>query len=151
MNLRKRRRLSFVFCLLLAGAGAAALAVYALKDNVLYFYGPADIAVRQVKPGVAFRLGGIVAEHSLKKGPGPLLRFSVSDGKAALPVTYRGELPALFAEGQGVVAIGRLTASGNFEASQVLAKHDEKYMPPEVVAALKRSGRWGETGPKPGN
>jgi cytochrome c-type biogenesis protein CcmE len=151
MTLRKRRRLYFVLCLLLAGAGAAALAVYALKDNVLYFYGPADVAAKHVKPGVVFRLGGIVAERSLKKGPGPLLRFSVSDGKTQLPVTYRGELPALFAEGRGVVAIGRLDASGSFEASQVLAKHDEKYMPPEVVEALKSSGRWGETGPRPGN
>jgi cytochrome c-type biogenesis protein CcmE len=150
MTLRKRRRLYFVLCLLLAGAGAAVLAVYALKDNVLYFYGPSDVATKHVKPGVAFRLGGIVAEHSLEKGPGTLLRFAVSDGKTALPVTYRGELPALFGEGRGVVAIGRLNGAGRFEASQVLARHDEKYMPPEVVEALKRSGRWQETGPKPG-
>jgi len=144
MTPRKRRRLAFVAALLLAGAGAAALAIYALKDNVLYFYGPSDVIARHVAPGVAFRIGGLVEKHSVKRGKGTRIRFAVSDGRAIVPVVYDGELPTLFREGQGVVAMGRLDASGTFEADQILAKHDEKYMPPEVVEALKRSGRWKE-------
>jgi len=150
MNLRKRRRLYFVLSLLLAGAGAAGLAVFALKDNVLFFYSPTEVYAKHVAPGVAFRIGGLVAVKSVRKGPGPALRFVVTDGKASVPVAYRGDVPALFAEGEGVVAVGRLAPSGTFEASQVLAKHDEKYMPPEVVEALKKSGRWQETGSKAG-
>jgi cytochrome c-type biogenesis protein CcmE len=146
MTLRQRRRFLFVLSLLIGGAGAAALALYALQDNVLYFYSPSDVTAKHVAAGVAFRIGGIVEKNSVRKGPGAQLRFAVSDGKASIPMTYRGDLPALFAEGGGVVAVGRLTPSGSFEASQVLAKHDEKYMPPEVADALKRSGRWQETG-----
>ena len=146
MTLRQRRRFYFVLSLLIAGAGATGLALFALQDNVLYFYSPSDVYAKHVAPGVAFRIGGLVARHSVQKGPGPLVRFVVSDGKASIPVTFRGDLPALFAEGGGVVAIGSLAPSGVFEANQVLAKHDEKYMPPEVVDALKRSGRWQETG-----
>lgn len=145
MNLRKRRRLYFVAALLLGGAGAAALIVAALKDNVLYFYSPSDVLAKHVAPGVAFRVGGMVEKGSLQKGPGATVHFIVSDGSARVTVDYTGELPALFGEGQGVVAIGKLALDGRFNASQVLAKHDEKYMPPEVVDALKKSGRWGET------
>jgi len=144
MNARKRRRLYFVLALLAGGAGAAGLSIVALKDNVLYFYGPSDVYAKHVAPGVAFRIGGIVAPKSLHKGPGPLVRFVVGDGRATVPVRYTGELPALFREGQGVVAVGSLDGTGTFEANQVLAKHDEKYMPPEVVDALKREGRWQE-------
>jgi cytochrome c-type biogenesis protein CcmE len=146
MNARKRRRLAFVLALLAGGTAAAALGIAALKDNVLYFYGPTDVYAKQVAPGVAFRLGGLVASKSLRKGPGPAIRFAVTDGRTSVPVHYVGDLPALFREGQGVVAVGRLDGTGTFEASQVLAKHDEKYMPPEVVDALKRQGRWQETG-----
>jgi len=144
MNIRKRRRLYFVLALLAGGAGAAGLAVAALQDNVLYFYSPSDVYTKHVAPGVAFRIGGLVENHSVKKGPGTAVRFVVTDGKTSVPVVFVGELPALFREGQGVVAMGSLEPSGTFEAKQVLAKHDEKYMPPEVVDALKRSGRWGE-------
>jgi cytochrome c-type biogenesis protein CcmE len=147
MNARKRRRLYFVLALLAGGAGAAALAVAALRDNVLYFYSPSDVFAKQVAPGTAFRVGGLVEEKSVKKGPGAALRFVVTDGRARVPVIFHGDVPALFREGQGVVAIGRLDASGTFEADQVLARHDEKYMPPEVADALKRSGRWKEKGP----
>ena len=147
MNARKRRRLYFVLSLLAGGAGAAALAIAALKDNVLYFYSPTDVYTRHVAHGVAFRIGGIVAKKSVRKGPGPQLHFVVSDGASAVPVAYRGDVPALFQEGQGVVAIGSLDYAGQFQATQVLAKHDEKYMPPEVVDALKRSGHWQEKGP----
>jgi cytochrome c-type biogenesis protein CcmE len=145
MNARKRRRLYFVLALLAGGTGAAALSIAALKDNVLYFYGPSDVYAKHVAPGVAFRIGGIVATGSVKKGPGALVRFSVGDGRSIVPVRFTGDLPALFREGQGVVAIGNLDRGGTFEASEVLAKHDEKYMPPEVADALKREGRWQET------
>ncbi len=147
MNARKRRRLYFVLALFAGGAGAAGLAVIALQDNVLYFYSPSDVTAKHVEPGTAFRIGGLVEEKSVVKGPGTALRFVVTDGKARIPVVFHGDVPALFREGQGVVAIGRLDASGSFEADQVLARHDEKYMPPEVADALKRSGRWKEKAP----
>jgi cytochrome c-type biogenesis protein CcmE len=146
MNARKRRRLYFVLSLLVGGAAAAGLAIAALQDNVLYFYSPSDVYAKHVTPGVAFRIGGIVEKHSVRHGPGAELQFVVTDGAARVPVAFRGDVPALFRENQGVVAIGSLDSAGRFEASQVLAKHDEKYMPPEVVDALKRSGRWQETG-----
>ncbi|HEY0281255.1 MAG TPA: cytochrome c maturation protein CcmE [Rhizomicrobium sp.] len=145
MNAKKRRRLYFALALVAGGAGAAALVVAALQDSVLYFYSPSDVVAKHVAPGVAFRIGGLVEEHSFRKEHGTEIRFTVTDGRAQVPVTYNGVLPALFEEGQGVVAIGRLTPLGTFAANQVLAKHDEKYMPPEVADALKRSGRWQET------
>ena len=146
MNPRKRRRLYFAAALVIAGAGGAALAVSALRDNVLYFYSPSDLAAKHVPPGVAFRVGGLVEKGSVIHAPHAEIRFIVTDGKAALPVSFRGVLPDLFREGQGVVASGALTSHGVFDASEVLAKHDERYMPPEVVDALKRSGRWKESG-----
>ena len=94
--------------------------------------------------GVAFHLGGLVQKNSVKHGAGADVRFTVTDGAHALPVDFNGVLPALFREGQGVVALGALNETGTFAASEVLAKHDEKYMPPEVVDALKRAGRWKE-------
>jgi cytochrome c-type biogenesis protein CcmE len=93
---------------------------------------------------VAFRIGGLVAAHSVHRGKDAGVTFTVTDGAAAVPVSYHGVLPALFREGQGVVALGALNDGGTFAATEVLAKHDEKYMPPEVVDALKRSGRWKE-------
>lgn len=142
MTPKKRRRLAFALTLLVAGAGGAALVLFALKDNVLYFYSPSDVFAKHVEPGVAFRIGGLVAPHSLHHGAGADVQFTVTDGRASVPVDYRGVLPALFREGQGVVALGALGGGGTFSASEVLAKHDERYMPPEVVDALKRSGRW---------
>jgi cytochrome c-type biogenesis protein CcmE len=147
MNAKKRRRLVFAATLLCAGAVAAALVVTALKDNVLYFYSPTDVAAKHVASGVDFRIGGLVATHSVSHGPGADVHFTVTDGRASVPVAYHGVLPALFREGQGVVALGALDETGTFAASEVLAKHDERYMPPEVVAALKKSGRWKEGAP----
>ena len=144
MTPKKRRRLAFVVALLLASAGAAALALFALKDNVLYFYSPSDVVAKHVQAGVAFRIGGLVAPHSVSHGASAAVHFIVTDGKTSIPVAFRGVLPALFREGQGVVALGALDGGGTFTASEVLAKHDERYMPPEVVDALKRSGRWKE-------
>ena len=146
MNPRKRRRLFFAVAMVLAGAGGAALVLTALKDNVLYFYSPSDLAAKHVPPGVDFRIGGLVQRGSLKRGPGAMVHFLVTDGRATVPVAYNGVLPDLFREGQGVVASGALDGSGLFTASEVLAKHDERYMPPEVVDALKRGGRWKEGG-----
>ncbi len=143
MNVRKRRRLIFVAALLMGGAGASALAVAALQDNVLYFYSPSDVHTKHVTPGVAFRVGGLVKSASVRKS-GMKLAFVVTDGRQNVPVEYTGDVPSLFREGQGVVAIGRLDSNGVFQADQILAKHDEKYMPPEVVDALKRSGHWQE-------
>ena len=144
MNAKKKRRLAFVAALLLAGGVGAWLVVGALRDNVLYFYSPSDVAVKHVEPGVAFRVGGLVEKASVRHGAGADVHFVVTDGARAVPVDFEGVLPALFREGQGVVATGALDARGTFNATEVLAKHDEKYMPPEVVAALKRSGRWKE-------
>src|SRR5690348_267830 len=144
MNRKKRRRLAFVAALLVASAGGAALVVYALQDNVLYFYSPSDVFEKHVEPGVAFRIGGLVQTKSVRHGADADVQFVVTDGKASIPVDFRGVLPALFREGQGVVASGALTSAGTFSATEILAKHDERYMPPDVVAALKRSGRWRE-------
>jgi cytochrome c-type biogenesis protein CcmE len=144
MNPRKRRRLAFALALVVAGAGGAALVVAALKDNVLYFYSPSDVTAKHVAPGVDFRIGGLVEKGSVVKGPKAQIHFVVTDGRARVPVAYDGVLPDLFREGQGVVAMGAMTDNGVFNASEILAKHDERYMPPEVVDALKRSGRWKE-------
>ncbi|MGB8365591.1 MAG: cytochrome c maturation protein CcmE [Rhizomicrobium sp.] len=144
MSPKKRRRLAFAVALLVAGGGAAALVVTALKDNVLYFYSPTDVAARHVAAGVDFRIGGLVEKGSVVRGPQAQVHFVVTDGKSRIPVAYDGILPDLFREGQGVVALGALAPNGVFTASQILAKHDERYMPPEVVDALKRSGHWKE-------
>ena len=146
MNPRKRRRLWFVAALLAASAGGTALVLSALKDNVVYFYSPSDLAAKSVEPGVALRIGGLVARGSVTRGPGAEVHFVVTDGRKQIPVTYTGVLPDLFREGQGVVAAGALESGGVFAASEILAKHDERYMPPEVVDALKRAGRWKEHG-----
>jgi cytochrome c-type biogenesis protein CcmE len=126
-----------------AGAGVAGVVVYGLGQNTMYFRSPSDVAAKQVREGVAFRLGGLVEKGSVQHGAGAEVRFRVTDGKSSVPADFNGVLPALFREGQGVVATGAMDG-GTFIASEVLAKHDEKYMPPEVVDALKRSGRWQE-------
>ena len=146
MNAKKRRRLYFAAALVAAGGVLAVAVVYGLGNNVLYFYSPSDIAAKHVEPGVAFRIGGLVEKASVRHGAGADVRFVVTDGARAVPVDFEGVLPALFREGQGVVALGAMNGAGTFVASEVLAKHDEKYMPPEVVDALKRSGRWQEGG-----
>jgi cytochrome c-type biogenesis protein CcmE len=146
MNPRKQRRLAFAITLLLAGGGAAGLAVFALQDNVLFFYSPSDIVENpeRVPMGRVFRIGGLVQNGSVKRDAGLDVNFVVTDGKNAVPVNYSGVLPDLFREGQGVVALGTRDTNGVFKASEVLAKHDETYMPPEVVDALKRAGKWKE-------
>jgi cytochrome c-type biogenesis protein CcmE len=144
LNAKKKRRLAFAAALLAVGAAVAGVIVYGLGQNTMYFRSPSDIAGNMVHPGVAFRLGGLVEQGSVQHGAGAQVRFRVTDGKSTVKADFDGVLPALFREGQGVVATGAMDANGTFVASEVLAKHDEKYMPPEVVDALKRSGRWQE-------
>jgi cytochrome c-type biogenesis protein CcmE len=144
MTPKKRRRLTFALALVAASAVLIGGISYELRQNIQLFISPSDIAANKVSPGVSFRLGGLVEQKSLHHGAGADVQFTVTDGKDTVPVRYQGVLPALFREGQGVVALGAMDGTGTFEATEVLAKHDEKYMPPEVVDALKRSGRWKE-------
>ena len=142
---RKRRRLLAV----LAGMGmlaiAAVLVLNAFSDSLVFFYSPSDLKAKAVPQGRMLRIGGLVEEASVKRGgDGKTVTFRITDGSAAVPVTYSGALPDLFREGQGVVVEGRLDGSGDVRAASVLAKHDERYMPREVVDALKKSGRWQE-------
>jgi len=147
VNAKKKRRLAFAAALLAVGACVAGVIVYGLGQNTMYFRSPSDVAEKQVGQGVAFRLGGLVEKGSVQHGAGAEVHFKVTDGKSSVVADFNGVLPALFREGQGVVATGAMDASGTFMANEVLAKHDEKYMPPEVVDALKRSGRWKEGTP----
>jgi cytochrome c-type biogenesis protein CcmE len=147
VNAKKKRRLAFAAALLVAGAGVAGVIVYGLGQNTMYFRSPSDVAAKQVGQGIAFRLGGLVEKGSVQHGAGADVHFKVTDGKSSVAADYSGVLPALFREGQGVVATGAMDGRGVFVANEVLAKHDEKYMPPEVVDALKRSGRWKEGTP----
>ena len=140
---RKRRRMIMVLAALVLLGGAAALVLTALQENLVYFHSPSDIAEKPPAPGQSIRLGGLVAEDSLEKLPdGLTFTFVITDLAEDVPVVYKGLLPDLFREGQGVVAEGKLEPGGLFRASEVLAKHDETYMPPEVAAALKEAGQW---------
>jgi cytochrome c-type biogenesis protein CcmE len=139
----KRKRLWLLIGSLSVLGVAVALVLSALSDNLVFFYSPTQVAEKHPGPGRRLRIGGLVEQGSVKKD-GQEVRFIVTDLKQTLPVVYRGLLPDLFREGQGVVAEGTLGADGVFTAREVLAKHDEKYMPPEVAKALKESGRWQE-------
>ena len=144
MNSKQKRRLAFAGALVAVGAGVAAAIIYSLGQNTRYFQSPSDLAADAVRPGRVFVLGGLVTKGSVQRGPGADVRFTVTDGKSSVPVAYHGVLPALFRDGQGVVTTGAMNETGTFQAQEVLAKHDEKYMPPAVVQALKKSGRWQE-------
>jgi cytochrome c-type biogenesis protein CcmE len=138
---RKQRRLTLIGLALTILGLAAALALSALRDNIVFFHSPTEIAAKKVEPGSRIRLGGLVKQGSVQRD-GLQARFDVTDGNASLPVIFKGVLPDLFREGQGVVAEGAMEASGTFRADTVLAKHDENYMPREVVDALKQQGVW---------
>ena len=138
---RKRQRLIFVLLGLLMLGGATALVMSAFRENLVFFFSPTDLLASSQPPGHAFRLGGLVEQGSVDKN-GDTVRFRITDKKNTLLVVYRGVLPDLFREGQGVVVEGSLAADGSFTASSVLAKHVEKYMAPEVAAALKKNGEW---------
>jgi cytochrome c-type biogenesis protein CcmE len=144
---RKKRRM-WILALCLLGLGTAtALTLTAFQDNIVFFRSPSDIAQAHPGPDRSFRLGGLVEAGSVQRDPPiagqrPVVHFRVTDGANAVQVTYHGVLPDLFREGQGVVTLGKLGHDGIFRASEVLARHDETYMPPEVADALKRSGHW---------
>jgi cytochrome c-type biogenesis protein CcmE len=154
---RKRRRLYLV----LGGLGAlgvvSALVLSAFNDDLVFFYSPSELRAKNVPDGRLVRIGGLVETGSVAhQADGRTIAFRVTDGKEDVDVAYVGVLPDLFREGQGVVIEGALNRDGSFRADEVLAKHDENYMPPEVVDALKKAGRWQEganqaaaAGPRP--
>ena len=141
MTPARKRRLYLVVAILAGASIAGALGLAAFRKNVMFFFDPSQVVSGQVKVGERFRLGGMVAGGSVHRTPGSLeVRFVVTDFKHQVPVTYDKVLPDLFKENAGVVAHGRLNTSGVFVADEVLAKHDEKYMPPEVARSLKNKG-----------
>jgi cytochrome c-type biogenesis protein CcmE len=148
---RKRKRLWLLLGSMGAFAVAVGLVLAALNDNLVFFYSPTQIAEKPPQADKRLRVGGLVAPGSVVKSrDGLVTTFDVTDTKHTLKVTFRGGLPDLFREGQGVIAEGSLGADGVFMAREILAKHDENYMPPEVADALKKAGRWKEGAPPPG-
>ena len=139
---RKQRRLVMIGCALAVLGVAAALVLGALKDSIVFFNSPTDVVEKNVPPGKRIRLGGIVQPGSFSRGQDLTVRFEVTDGNRAVAVAYKGLLPDLFREGQGVVTEGALDGAGLFHADTVLAKHDENYMPKDVADALKKQGHW---------
>jgi cytochrome c-type biogenesis protein CcmE len=139
---RKRRRLILIGAGLAVLGLAAALVLGALRDSIVFFNSPTDVVEKRVAPGTRIRLGGLVTPGSIVRGDNLAVRFEVTDGNRAVMVAYRGILPDLFREGQGVVTEGALDQTGVFKADAVLAKHDETYMPKEVADALKKQGLW---------
>jgi cytochrome c-type biogenesis protein CcmE len=141
----KRRRFYFVVVGMVLLGAAAGLALYAMNDTLVFFYSPSEVLAKQIPPGRTLRIGGLVETGSVARdADGATVHFRVTDTAKTVAVVYKGILPDLFREGQGVVAEGTMSQDGVFVAAEVLAKHDEKYMPKEVVDALKKSGRWQE-------
>ena len=141
---RKQRRLTLIGANFAVLAIAAALVLGALRDSIVFFNSPTDVAEKRISLGTRMRIGGLVKPGSLQRGDNLQVSFAVTDGNADIAVRYQGIVPDLFREGQGVVAEGKLESGGVLAADTVLAKHDERYMPREVVDALKKSGRWQE-------
>ncbi|MBD2749679.1 cytochrome c maturation protein CcmE [Microvirga sp. BT688] len=139
---RKQRRLTLIGTGLATIATALGLVSFAMRDTIVFFHTPSDVQARHVAPGTRFRLGGLVQQASLRRGADQELAFRIEDVNGTVSVRYRGLLPDLFREGQGVVAEGVLDPAGVFKADTVLAKHDENYMPREVADALKSQGHW---------
>jgi cytochrome c-type biogenesis protein CcmE len=141
---RRGRRLSLIAVSLAVVGFAVAIALYSLGDSIVFFFSPTEVVEKAVQPGARLRVGGLVKAGSVIKLSGENVSFVVTDGANELRVAYQGLLPDLFREGQGVVAEGVLEAPGRMRAETILAKHDERYMPREVVEALKKQGRWQE-------
>jgi cytochrome c-type biogenesis protein CcmE len=141
---RKQRRLTMIGASLGVLAVAAALVLSALSSSIVFFNSPTDVVEKHIAPGTRIRIGGLVKDGSVQRGADLRIKFDVTDGKSDIAVSYQGIVPDLFREGQGVVAEGKLEG-GALVADTVLAKHDERYMPKEVVDALKKSGRWQES------
>ena len=141
MRAKRKQRLIFITILFLGFSSAAALGVYALQKNKTYFYTPTEISAGNVEQDKLFRIGGIVVKGSVNRfDDGVTTEFDLTDTTGTVTVRYKGLLPDLFREGQGIVAQGKLNTDGIIVAQEVLAKHDENYMPPEVADALKASG-----------
>ncbi len=141
---RKQKRMTLIAGALIGLAIAAGLVLFALNDSIVFFHTPSDVLDKKIAAGQRIRLGGLVEQGSVKRGQGTTTEFKVTDTIHAITVEYSGVLPDLFREGQGVITEGQLLSSGGFKADSVLAKHDEKYMPPEVAKALKEKGVWRE-------
>lgn len=144
-GLKKKRRIQIVALAAVALMISTALIGYAMRDGINFFRAPSQIIAEPPGPNEVFRIGGLVEEGSIVRGQGKQIRFSVTDGGASIPVVYTGVLPDLFTENEGMVGTGRLI-DGVFEASEILAKHDETYMPVEVIDALKEQGIYKEPG-----
>lgn len=145
---RKQRRSVFILSGLAVLSVAAFLVLTALRQSIVFFYSPSDVASQGLQPGQRIRLGGLVSEGSLKRHGGTDVEFAIGDGSRVINVSYNGLLPDLFREGQGVVTEGKLDYGGRFIADTVLAKHDETYMPREVADSLKKQGVWRGDGPQ---
>jgi cytochrome c-type biogenesis protein CcmE len=139
---RKQRRLVLIGTAAGVLAIALGLVLNALRDSIVFFNSPTDLMEKHVQAGQRMRIGGLVKEGTVVRSENLAVRFEVTDGTSTIPVAYRGLLPDLFREGQGVVAEGTLDGAGTFRADTILAKHDETYMPKEVADALKKQGRW---------
>ena len=139
---RKGNRMTLIVCALAIIGVAVALILFALRDNIVFFYTPSELAKKQASFGVRLRIGGLVKEGSVVKNDGRDVRFIITDRNKDLEIAYTGLLPDLFREGQGVVVDGVLEDSGKLRADSVLAKHDERYMPRDVADALKKQGVW---------
>ena len=139
---RKQRRLTLIGAGLSMITVALGLVFFAMRDTIVFFHTPSEVHAKGVAPGARFRLGGLVREGSTRRGENPVVAFTIEDTGGAVSVQFRGLLPDLFREGQGVVAEGMLDQTGTFKADTVLAKHDENYMPREVASALRDQGHW---------
>lgn len=150
MTPKRKQKLTLIILMVVGVGIAVGLMVYAFNQNIQLFRSPTEVAAGNVPQGRTFRVGGLVVKDSVKREDGSLkVVFDITDGAATMPVIYDGILPDLFREGQGIVANGKMNASNEFVAHEVLAKHDENYMPPEVADALKKSGKWKEGMPPP--
>src|SRR2546421_5304417 len=143
---RKQRRAVFIVLSIGVLTLAVLLVAVALRDTIVFFHTPKEVAEKNIPAGKRIRLGGLVAEGSLKRGAGTSVEFAITDTVKTIAVSYTGLLPDLFREGQGVVAEGKLDSTGHFLADTVLARHDENYMPPDVAKALKAQGVWKDAG-----
>ena len=144
-SLKKQRRIQIIALAAVALVGATALIGYAMRDGINYFRSPSQVMAQPPHEGETFRIGGLVEEGSLKRGQGEVISFVVTDGGASVPVTFVGVLPDLFGENQGMIGTGKYI-NCDFEAPEILAKHDETYMPKEVTDALKEQGVYRDTG-----